>query len=304
MDSLKTLMDKKEYDLVIKLTEKSEDSISIFYRISALIATNHALEALKIIKQKRKVLQSRLSLLVKVHIELLCLLKKFDEAYEELNYYRELPYENQETEELLRGMDKYIRHEERNQYYKKEVGQEEISQKLLSSDDDSVLLALDQIRSLPLEPYIMPLSRILIDHPRQAIRTLTLLLLVSRKYDKEVSFLHIDRLIKVIPSQLEEPFSISGFKDIKELSSAFQDAYRDPSVSQNALHLLSSYLIYLYPEKTSLTFEEIITIFGYLAKEALRSEDCDLEALCSKNNLDFDRIEKITLKIKEQLKNF
>ena len=36
MDSLKTLMDKKQYDLVIKLTENSNDSIALFYRLSAL----------------------------------------------------------------------------------------------------------------------------------------------------------------------------------------------------------------------------------------------------------------------------
>ncbi len=38
MDSLKSLMDKKQYDLVLKITETSKDAQSLFYRISALLA--------------------------------------------------------------------------------------------------------------------------------------------------------------------------------------------------------------------------------------------------------------------------
>ena len=98
MDSLKTLMDKKQYDLVIKITENSEDSLSLFYRLSALLAVSRINDALALIKEKRQVLLTKPAILMKIHIEILCLLGKFDEAYEELNYYKELPYENQQTE--------------------------------------------------------------------------------------------------------------------------------------------------------------------------------------------------------------
>ena len=46
MDTLKSLMDKHEYELVIKLTEKSGDVDSIFYRISALLAIGQGEKAL------------------------------------------------------------------------------------------------------------------------------------------------------------------------------------------------------------------------------------------------------------------
>ncbi len=45
MDSLKTLMDKKQYDLVLKLTENSQDSLALFYRLSAMLATGKSEEA-------------------------------------------------------------------------------------------------------------------------------------------------------------------------------------------------------------------------------------------------------------------
>ena len=71
MDSLKTLMEKNQYDLVIKLTENSNDSISLFYRLSALVAVGKNNEALELIKNKRNMFQSRLNLLIKFHIEIL-----------------------------------------------------------------------------------------------------------------------------------------------------------------------------------------------------------------------------------------
>ena len=107
MDSLKSLMDKKQYDLVLKLTENSQDSLALFYRLSAMLATGRSEDALKLIKDKRQILLAKPGVLMKIHIELLCLLGKFDEAYSELRYYQELPYENQETEELLKLLKPY-----------------------------------------------------------------------------------------------------------------------------------------------------------------------------------------------------
>lgn len=304
MDSLKTLMDKKEYELVIKLTENSEDSLALFYRVTALIATNQDVRALETIKQKKKFMEGHLSLLIKIHIELLCIFDKFDEAYDELKYYQELPYENQETEELLKEMVKYIRQEERKRYTRREVGQDDIVKKLCSENDNDVLAALDNIRSLSLEPFVPTLSTLLKTHPRQAIRSFTLFLLVAKKYDKPVSFLHFEQLIQVVPSELDEPFIIRGFSSPKLLSMAFQNTFHDPSVTQNAMQLLSSYLIYIYPDKLPLDPKEIVVVFGYLAKDYLVSSDNDLQGLCISHHLDPIKINKVVLEIKEQLKHF
>ena len=82
MDSLKTLIDKKEYQLVLKLTENSQDALALFYRLSALVATGQVNNALALIEQKKQILISKPMILMKFHIEILCLLGKFDEAYE------------------------------------------------------------------------------------------------------------------------------------------------------------------------------------------------------------------------------
>ena len=88
MDSLKTLMDKKQYDLVLKLTENATDSTHLFYRISALLALGKAEESLQVILDNRSELEKDLSILIKVHIEILCILGRFEEAYEEMERFR------------------------------------------------------------------------------------------------------------------------------------------------------------------------------------------------------------------------
>ena len=304
MDSLKTLMDKKQYDLVIKLTENSNDPIALFYRLSALLAVGQIDEALNVIKTKRLILQNKLALLIKFHIEILCLLKRFDEAYEELRYYQDLPYENQEVEEILRAMPNFIRKEEKNSYRSHQVDEDELRNHLLSKNDEEVLAALDEIKDLPINNFLLNILKLMRSHSRQVIRSFALLLLVNQKYDKEVEFLHFDKLVKVIPASLEEPFKVPGFNNLDELSFALQAEYHDPSIAQNALHILSSYLLYIYPSVLDLEKEETIVVFGYLAKKLLMSKSDDLEQVCEDKGLDYQFINDKIKEIEEDLNNF
>ncbi len=303
MDSLKTLMDKKSYDLVIKLTENTDDPISLFYRLSALIAVGQIDNALNLINEKRQILQSKLSLLIKFHIEILCLLRRYDEAYHELKYYEDLPYESQEVEEMLRAMPEYIRKEEKSAFGH-HVDEEELQKRLLSKNDEEVLAALDEIKHLSINNFLMPIFKIMRSHPRQIIRSFALLLLVNAKYDKEVAFLHYDKLINVVPSSLEQPFTVPGFKTFDELNFALQSFYHDPSVASNALNILSSYLLFIYPTRLDLRQDETIVVFGYLAKKLLKTNTADLLDLCEQKGLDYNRIIQKMDEVEKELNNF
>lgn len=305
MDSLKTLMDNKSYELVIKLTENSRDPISLFYRISALLAVGQSQNALQVIEINRFVLQEKLALLIKFHIEILCLLRRFDDAYNELEYYKNLPYESQEVEEILQAMPKYIRKEEMaSASGPRQLDEEDIKKRLLCDNDEEVLAALDDIKASPINNYLIYILKLMRSHSRQVIRSFALLLLVNQKYDKEVDFLHFDKLIKVVPSSLEEPFIIPGYGTIDKLSYALQSEYHDPSIAQNALQLISSYILYIYPQKISFTKDEIVVIFGYLAKKLLLIDDSDLEKVCFEKDLDYQKVLSDMKQIEEALKSF
>ena len=304
MDSLKTLMDKKQYDLVIKLTENSNDSVALFYRLSALVAVGQSIEALNLINSNRLIFQNRLDILIKVHIEILCLLGRFDDAYDALKYYQELPYESQVVEEILKAMPAYIRKEEKASYQHREKSTEEITSLLMSKNDEEVLAALDAIKNQPLNDYLLPILNILRSHPRQVVRSFALLLLVDKKYDKEVDFLDNGNLVKIKPSSLEEPFKIPGYQDLQDFSYALQITYHDPSLVNDAINIISSYLIYIYPHSLMLSKNESLVIFGYLSKKLLRVDISDLEDVCLRYKIDYQKVLQEIEKIDEVLKNF
>ena len=304
MDSLKTLMDQKNYNLVIKLTENSNDAIALFYRLSALLAVGQSEEALNLIKTKRLIMQKRLSLLIKFHIEILCLLKRFDEAYEELKYYEELPYESQEVEEVLRSMPTYIRNEEKAAY-KRPIDDDELREMLVNGNDGEILASLDRIKGLvDFTPFLLGILKVAQTHKRQVIRSIALLVLVYKKYDKEVKFLHHDKMITLVPADLDDPFIIPGYSSIEEFSYALQSEYHDPSIADNALNVISSYLLYNYPDKLNLSAEESLVIFGYVAKKMLKINIDDLESVCEKKGLDYSKVSKHVEEVEEDLTNF
>ena len=304
MDSLKTLMDKKSYDLVIKLTENSNDAIALFYRLSALLAVGQSEEALNLIKTKRLIMQKKLALLIKFHIEILCLLKRFDEAYEELKYYEELPYESQEVEEVLRGMPAYIRNEEKAAY-KAPIGEDKLREMLIKGNDGEILASLDRIKAMTdFGPFLLGILKVAQSHKRQVIRSIALLVLVYKKYDKEVIFLHRDKMITVVPSKLDDPFIIPGYSSIEEFSYALQSEYHDPSIADDALNIISSYLLYNYPDKLDLSSDESLVVFGYIAKKLLQINIDDLEKVCQEKGLDYSKIKSKMEDVEIDLSHF
>ena len=304
MDSLKTLMDKKSYDLVIKLTENSNDAIALFYRLSALLAVGQSEEALNLIKTKRLIMQKKLALLIKFHIEILCLLKRFDEAYEELKYYEELPYESQEVEEVLRGMPAYIRNEEKAAY-KAPIDEDKLREMLIKGNDGEILASLDRIKAMTdFGPFLLGILKVAQSHKRQVIRSIALLVLVYKKYDKEVNFLHHDKMITVVPSKLDDPFIIPGYSSIEEFSYALQSEYHDPSIADDALNIISSYLLYNYPDKLDLSADESLVVFGFIAKKLLQINIDDLEKVCQEKGLDYSKIKNKMEDVEIDLSHF
>jgi len=175
---------------------------------------------------------------------------------------------------------------------------------LMSNNDDEVLAALDAIKNQKLDQYLLAILKIIRSYPKQVVRNFALLLLVNQKYDKEIVFLEGDKLTKVVPSSLEEPFTVPGFKDLNELSYELHNLYHDPSIASNALQIVSSYLLYIYPRSLELSANEILVIFGFLAKRLLQVSEDDLDSVCQDKELDPTFIKQKINEINEDLKNF
>lgn len=302
MDSLKSLMDRKEYDIVLRLTKNSTDPNELFYRVSAFLGSGKYNEALECIETNKLILQSDLLLLMKVHIEILCILGRFDEAYAALDYYKNLPYESQRVEELLKELPEMIRLEEKKRFTTTYLKEDELIKKLGSNDQNDVLMAIDSVRPREIGPYLPALNKVMVNYPKQSIRSFALLLLVQKKVDKELKFKHIDEIITVNPSKLEPPFVGDDFN---EFARSLTNELKDPSLGEMAIQIISSYIIYIYPEKLDSNKDLLIAALYLIANEYLQSKDSkDLQEICFERGVDEEEVSKLIARIEEAMDNF
>lgn len=302
MDSLKSLMDKREYELVLKLTESSKDSNSLIYRISAFISLGRPQAGLDCLLANRKTLESNLPLLIHVHFELLFILNRFDDAYEEVNYYSNLPYVSQEVEEILRGLPKLVRGEEKRAIGSKHMSDEDIANQLMSKDQTDVIAALDLIRDRDINRFVPNIEKLLVSYPKQSIRSFALLLLVQKQINKDVKFNHMDEEIIVNPTKLIPPFIGEKFNSFaKKLDNEF----KDPVLSQNAVQLLSSYIIYIYPDTIPFKDEVTVEALFQISSSYMQITPKDsLEQRCLIKGLKVTEVEDAIHLIKEAVEDF
>lgn len=266
MKDLRKLLEERKFEDVLEETKESKNSEELFYRLSALMALGKLKDAINCIEDHRVTLQDNLPWLMRLHIELLCLDGRFDEAFDEVKYYENLPYDSQESEETLKQLPKIIREYETNKAHLS-MEKEDIIKGLTSKSDDDVLASLDALREKDLVPYYIFLQKILSSYPKQAIRSFALLLLVQRGVDKLFKFNNMGESIEVNPFKLQPPFVGNDFEKVVK---RMEEEYKDPSITQNAISLLSSYLIYIYPKTVDLNDDELVDALYHLSCEYLQ----------------------------------
>ena len=110
MDKLADLFEKGKFEEVLRLTEKCQSDEDCFFHFLALVAIEKDDEALSFLDTNHEALE-RFSLvdIINIHLNLLLRLDRHMDAYRALDHYRELPYESQEVEELLKNAEYGIR---------------------------------------------------------------------------------------------------------------------------------------------------------------------------------------------------
>ncbi len=299
MDSLKSLLDKKQFDLILKLTEGSEDANNLFYRISAFIYLGKYEDALFVIQDHQTTLiEKNLASLINAHINLLCILGRFDQAYSTLDYYANLPYQSQEVEEVLRKMPELIKLEENKQTTFRYYDDEQIEKFLKSEKREEVLMALDTIRSRDVLSFLPVLQDLLINHKEQLVRSFTLMLLVQKEVDRNLKMKSDGEMIDVNPKHLNPPFTGAHFN---ETLKCIDSISKDPSLSQNATQLFSEYFMYMYPRDLKCSPKEYAFVFYLLAREYAANPIENLDELLTLHQLDKVRIENLKKEVEERI---
>lgn len=301
MDNLKSLLDNKQYDLVLKLTETSTTSNDLFYRISAFIFLGKYEDALFVIQDHQETLESNLPALINAHINLLCVLNRFEQAYRVLDYYNNLPYQSQVVEEILRKMPKVIEAEEKKQTSYKFYSDDEIEQMLKSEKFEDVLLALDVVKNRDVLTFLPILKDLLVNSNKETIKSYILMMLVKKEIDRDLLINKFGEEIKVNPKYLNPPFMGEIFDNVIK---GFDKEFKDSTLSQIATQLFSQYTIYIYPEEYPYSVKEYLAAFYLLAKDYASSMNSDLSSLSFINELDLEKINKIKEEIDKMLEEF
>lgn len=265
MDKIDTLLEKGNYELVLKITKNSDDIKHLFYRLAAFVALEKYEDALALINSKKSIMEQDLPLLIKTHIDILCALERFDEAYDAAKDYAELPYHSQEVEEILKELPHRIRNEEKKVLGKKKLSEEEMRKILLSEQNDERLLGILQ-KIDRIEKYLPELENLLVAYPHLSIRVFILLTLVKAKINGPIKFKNSrDEIQEVCPQVLHEPFS--SIID-REISNRI-NKYDDPTVASVAHQIFSSYVLFVYPEDITSDIDILYQSLILLSKKYL-----------------------------------
>lgn len=270
MDDLNTLFDRKEYDLILKLTNDSKDAKDLLMRLSCLVIQGKVDLALDEIEANQSLIEKDYQLkLMKLHFELLLSKKLFDEARIALKHYQDLPYVSQETEEFMREMAERIE-EEAHPKSQQRFNLDEIYDILEKADDQSkISQVLFSLKNYNLNIYIDSLKIFLKrEDVNPNFRTYALILLVDEKCNEDVEFLSRKGLIKINPTKIMAPFMSPSFNETCRLIT--EKANRDVSMIETALHLFNCYIIDTYPEDIYLVGVEFLSsAFIYIAESYL-----------------------------------
>lgn len=303
MDSLKSLIDQRKYDLVIKLTETSDTATDLFYRISAFICLGKYEDALYVIQDHQKILESNLASLINAHINLLCALNRFDQAYSVLDYYSNLPYQSQVVEEVLRKMPTLIEAEEKKQTTAKYYDDDQVANLLKSKNDEEVLMALDIIKTRDIFSFLPEISDILLHHKRETIKSYTLMLLAKKELDRNLQMNKLGKIINVNPKYLIPPFTGAIFNEVIRY---FDNAFKDTTIAQTATQLLSQYSIYIYPSVLDKS-PKLYALAFYIISNTYANNELtidEVKALADKEGVNFEDLDSLINEIKEVLLDF
>ncbi len=302
MDSLKSLIDRQQYDLVLSLTAGSADPEALVYRVSALLAKGEGKEAQELLTLNRdKLYAFNPYLTLRTDFELRFINKEFEAAYEDLKYFSEKPYVSQEVEELLRDLPGLIRTNERNQELAKKYSPEDIIRILRTSKDDyEVLSLLNYLQGSSIKQYSAYLKEILVSERHPSVKTYALLLLVSTGYEEEVTFHKNGKVYHLVPKQLDPPYVGEAFNGFARYLEALAT---DPSVGSIALNLLNDYIMDVYPEAVVTKAEDplLATALIKLSRQYLRSS-VGVEGYLDRYHLKAEDVDALSTKIAQAIK--
>lgn len=181
---------------------------------------------------------------MRADFELRFALNQFDEAYEDLDYFSNLPYVSQEVEEELRASRKRIRAEEKAYLLQGADHKKDLSVLLKSNDPYAVLGALSQIGNKGIKGHEEEIKDILAGTMHHDVKAFALEVLVALGYPENVCFIDDGKARMIRPSGLISPFEEENYKSIRKMLGI----QRNTSLAEIAIRILDEIALASYPD--------------------------------------------------------
>lgn len=295
MDSIKKMLENRQYDLVIKFTEGTNDLDNLFYRLQAFLGLGNDNEALNLIKENLEIMDGRRLELMKIHFNILFAHRLYNEIKEALEYYDSLPYFSYEAEEFIKEQYTLLGEERKSNHDKyHNLSIDEIKDLLLKpSSNDEMLFVLNAIRTMNVRLFLDELQSFLISSYSDVIKTFALLILIEQKVMEEISFLKRGVVYNIVPYELTPPYCDAIYQ---EITKRIEGGLKDPSLTNIACELFNIYVMDIYPDEICDDETDLlVAAFLAIAHQYLNSE-YDISLLADKYDVP---IELLIAKIEE-----
>lgn len=279
MDNLQSLLEQGEYKKVLEKTNESHDPLALFSRAAAYLGLGRDEDVLQLIAKEHESMETKLPQLIKLHIELLIELQRYDEAYEAMDHYNSLPYFSQESEEMLKEYPGRIRTAEKQLNNNDRFSEKEIIASLTGKDEGKILITLEYIAHHEPLKYLDSIKKILIGTINEFVKTFALLILVSEKYEEEVEFIKGGIDYHLVPYELDPPFEGPFFE---EFAKQMESHGEDPYIVNIASEIFHNYLMAVYPDDVYGDISDLLIEALFVVAKTYLGLSYDLVSLAQK----------------------
>jgi hypothetical protein len=258
-----TLYHEQNFEQLVKETAALSNLSMIRYHLIGLLGMGAYAYVLKVMLAKLPMLTKAMPTFLKIHREILKEQRHLPEHETLLDAYDQLPYLNQESDELIHELRRlFARHPSQSSFDLLTT-----FQRALSNKDEPLLADLiPQVQAIHLYQSREAIKSLLQSDASQHIKGLLMLQLIDFKFDDVIAYKKGTQTLQFNPIDTVNPFLDGTLDEAREQLKTY---IKDPSVLNVAQSLLSTYVVHMVPYAIDLEYYFLIAL-KHIAMEYLR----------------------------------
>ena len=187
-DAAQRLLARSDFEGLLELLKDEDDSLSLIYRLTSMLALSYFDEALKLIDKYHVILEEEmLPNLIDIHVSILRSKLDIVGLMKAKEHYNELPYHSQVVEEKLRNFDNIIQKTlDEIKRKDKPLSIEDVKKMISSNDMNEVYEGIKGLDNFKMEEIVPFILDALINLPYIFARSALLIYLGEHSFNKEV----------------------------------------------------------------------------------------------------------------------